>query len=315
MSDKLTTRQDRTQECIWMQAGVVPFKHCRNEYRCSLCSYDQALRMTAEQNRVLREQSRAPSSKRAHIEHWAERLKRRPVLQRPCLHSLKKEVEFRPCSREYQCPQCDFHQFFQDVFTVQAVLTPVDLLEIHGVHVPQGYYLHPGHAWAKLEENSIVRIGLDEFALRLMGPLDRVQTPLVGKEVRKGEPAFTVVRGEHQARVLSPVTGVVLEVNPELQRESTQAHSSPYAQGWFVQVYATELRSELREMMLGQEAGEFLSSELDKLYGLIEEVQGPLAADGGELVDDVYGNLPGADWSRLCSTFGLLPDSNLDEQV
>jgi len=313
MESHITAKQIQSQDmdCIWKQAGVVRHKQCRNGYACSSCAYDRALRKTAEENRVLRQQSRTLSPKRAHIEHWTERLKKRPALQRPCIHAMKKEIDFRPCSREYQCAQCDFHQFFQDVFTVHAVLTPVELLEVHGVHVPQGYYLHTGHAWARLEEKNVVRIGLDDFALRLLGPLDRITTPLVGKEIRKGEPAFTVMRQGQAARVLSPVSGVVMEVNPELRKDSTLANSNPYGQGWFVQVYASELRSELKDMMLGQETEAFLSSELDRLYGLIEEVQGPLAADGGVLVDDIYGNLPGVEWARLCSSFGLLPDSSL----
>jgi glycine cleavage system H lipoate-binding protein len=311
MNLKLITHQDQDRDCVWMQAGVVPYKQCRHEYRCSSCSYDMALRRTADRNVRAGGASAAASRKSARIEHWEERLKKRPALQRPCIHAMKKEIEFRPCSREYQCAQCDFHQFFQDVFSVYAVLTPVDLLEVHGVHVPQGYYLHRGHAWAKLEEKNVVRIGLDDFALRLMGPLDEARTPLVGKKVRRGQPVLSVERDGHRARVLSPVSGVVLETNPELRKDATLANAKPYGQGWFLQVYASELRSELKELMLGQEAEEFLSAELDRLYGLIEEVHGPLAADGGVLVDDIYGNLPGVEWSRLCTSFGLLPDSNL----
>ena len=307
MNQNLTIKQDQTRDCIWVQAGVVKAKQCRNDYNCSTCAFDRALFKTAEENRALLEQSRSPSPKRAHIEHWAERLKRRPVLQRPCIHSMKKEVEYRPCSKEYKCAQCDFHQFFQDIFSVHAVLTPVDFLDVQGVHVPQGYYLHSGHAWTKLEENTIVRIGLDEFALKLIGPLDQVQIPLVGKKIQKGEPLFSVCRETHTARILSPVSGVVLEVNPELRRESKLANASPYGRGWFVQVCASNLRQDLKDLMLGQETGEFLSAELGRLYELIEEVHGPLAADGGVLVDDVYGNLPGVDWARLCSSFGLLP--------
>jgi hypothetical protein len=42
---------------------------------------------------------------------------------------------------------------------------------------------------------------------------------------------------------------------------------------------------------------------VDQLEHMIEEVAGPLAADGGYLADDIFGNLPGLGWDRLRKTF------------
>jgi hypothetical protein len=36
---------------------------------------------------------------------------------------------------------------------------------------------------------------------------------------------------------------------------------------------------------------------------MIEEVAGPLAADGGYLAEDIFGNLPGLGWGRLTKAF------------
>jgi hypothetical protein len=36
---------------------------------------------------------------------------------------------------------------------------------------------------------------------------------------------------------------------------------------------------------------------------MIEQVAGPLAADGGYLTKDVYGNLPGLGWKNLTKRF------------
>ena len=46
-----------------------------------------------------------------------------------------------------------------------------------------------------------------------------------------------------------------------------------------------------------------MNTEVSNLEGMIEEVAGPLAADGGFLADDVYGNLPDLGWDNLTKKF------------
>jgi hypothetical protein len=36
---------------------------------------------------------------------------------------------------------------------------------------------------------------------------------------------------------------------------------------------------------------------------MIEDVAGPLAADGGYLAEDIYGNMPELGWNNLTKTF------------
>ena len=55
--------------------------------------------------------------------------------------------------------------------------------------------------------------------------------------------------------------------------------------------------------MFGEQAGEYLDAEIGRLYEVIEEDIGPLAADGGYLGDDIYGNLPGVGWEKLTRLF------------
>jgi hypothetical protein len=48
---------------------------------------------------------------------------------------------------------------------------------------------------------------------------------------------------------------------------------------------------------------QWMDSEVSKLEDMIEEVAGPLAADGGYLADDIFGNVPDLGWARLRKTF------------
>jgi glycine cleavage system H lipoate-binding protein len=183
------------------------------------------------------------------------------------------------------------------------VVRPIDLLDIQGFKVPQGYYIHRGHAWAKIEENSSVRVGIDDFALRVLGPLDHIESPLLGKEVKQDRAAISLSRGTHRARVLSPVNGVVTSTNANLMERGNLANQDPYSEGWVMTVHSTDLRRDFKNLLMGSETRDFMEEEVDRLYLEIEEVLGPLAVDGGHIGHDIFGQIPQIGWNRLTGLF------------
>lgn len=289
--------------CVWMQAGAVRNKECRLSYRCHECRFDQALRKAVKENYQLRDNGEPLLRRREQLMFWKDILRRRPAWRQPCIHHMKGRIEFRACTHSYHCGDCEFDQFFQDQFTVHAVMRPVDLLSAKGVDIPQGYYLHPGHAWVRLEGDGGVRVGMDDFARRVLGPVDRIEAPLLGKTVIQNQPAFRVFRNGKAADFTAPVGGVVTDINPELREVGGAAHEDPYASGWVVRLHSDTLRQDIQGLMIGDESREFLNKEVDRLFQVIEETTGPLAADGGTLGDDIFGNLPEIGWERLNREF------------
>ncbi len=299
---ELETKENRSA-CIWMQAGVVRRKACEIDYHCEACRFDRALRRVARENSELRRQGQALAGRRRKIVFWKDRLRALSAGQQPCLHHMKGRIDFRTCTHDYQCGNCEFDQYFSDQYTVHAVVKPVDVLNVKGFKIPHGYYLHRGHTWVKIEEGSTVRIGLDDFALRLLGPLDRIEAPLIGKELEQDRGDILLGRGSNTARVQSPVSGVVTDINPELREKGNLANQDPYTQGWVMRLHANTLRRDLKKLMIGDQAGAYLDEEINSLYQVIEEEAGPLAADGGYLGDDIYGNLPQTSWQKLTRIF------------
>ena len=182
------------------------------------------------------------------------------------------------------------------------MVKPVDVLKVRGFKFPQGYYLHHGHAWARIEEGSSVRIGMDDFALALLGPLDRVEAPLMGKIVKQGEPCIEVARGERRAGVLCPLSGVVTAVNPKLRDRGNLVNEDPYTEGWAMTLQPRDLRKEIRGLMLAPQSTQFLEGEVARLHGIVEEAL-PLAADGGYFGKDIFGAMPQLGWERLTRAF------------
>lgn len=300
-----TSAAGRSDErrCIWMQAGVVKHKTCTLDYECAQCNFDRALCRAAAQNRSLRHLGSQPAGRRGAIVSWQENLKRLPLWRRPCLHHLKARIAFRACTHDYLCGQCEFDQYFNDPYSVFATLHPLDALDIRGIRLPQGYYLHPGHCWVSIEEGSTVRVGFDDFALKMLAPFDRVEAPLVGKPLLRGTAAIAAGRGAYRAPFLSPVNGVVTAMNASLRENGCRAGMDPYADAWVLRAYVPNLRQDLQALLIGDQASGFLEKEIARLYDLIEEKTGPLAADGGRLNHDLFGCLPQLGWEALVSRF------------
>ena len=305
MAERTTCKIDNSKPtpCLWEQAGIVRKKECSKNYLCTECHFDRVMKHAAKKNRELRLTGKKPEGRRGDIISWQEKLNSMPLSKRPCVHHMKGRIEFRSCTNEYRCGNCDFDQYFNDQFSVHAVINPVSVLNVSGFSVPQGYYFHRGHTWVKMEEDSSVRIGLDDFALRLMGPLDNIEAPLMGKKVTRDDASIVVKRGENRAVMLSPVSGVVMAINPELRDMGTLANKSPYADGWVMKVQPDNIRDDLKNLMINRETDEFITEQVDMLYDLVEEVSGPLAADGGDFASDIFGSLPELGWKRLTATF------------
>ncbi|MCP4754280.1 MAG: glycine cleavage system protein H [Proteobacteria bacterium] len=296
-------------ECIWSQAGATGYLACDDDYHCESCDTDGQLRKAAVANRKLKAEGIRPTGKHAGVVFWKEKLKERPLGKQFCLHHMKGRIDLKTCTNDYNCINCDFDQYFHDQYSVHAVIKPIDVLDIGGFKMPQGYYYHRGHTWAKVEENSEVRIGIDDFALRLLGPPDRIEAPLIGKEVKQGRGEIVLAREGNRVALLSPVSGVVTAVNHGLRERGRLANASPYVDGWVLRVHATDLRRDLKNLVMGSEKRELLDREIEQLYRLIEEADQPLAADGGDLVDDIYGAMPGLGWDSLITRFLLDSDS------
>jgi glycine cleavage system H lipoate-binding protein len=216
---------------------------------------------------------------------------------------MKGRIEFKTCNNDYGCGRCAFDQYLQDQLTVHAEVKPVASLEIKGFQIPQGYYFHPGHTWIRIEEGAAVRVGIDAFALRLFGPFSRIEAPLMGEEVKQGRVDTLGSRGKLEAGFASPVSGIVTAVNPTLRDDGSIAANSPYEKGWVMRVHASDIRADLKNLMINLETKAYMGEEVDRLYRLIEDAAGPLSADGGELGKDIYGHMPELGWDRLTRLF------------
>ena len=96
------------------------------------------------------------------------------------------------------------------------------------------------HEWAKLESNSLVRVGITDFAQQELGDLVFVELPEIGISV-EAEQACAVVESVKTASDLNaPVSGEIVEVNERLQDEPQLINDGPY-ESWIFCIKADNL--------------------------------------------------------------------------
>ena len=68
-------------------------------------------------------------------------------------------------------------------------------------------------------------------------------------------------------------------------------------------VRTPDIKKTAQKLMNDTQGLEWTNGEVTKLEAMIEDVAGPLAADGGFLQNDIYGNLPDLGWRNLTAIF------------
>ena len=177
-----------------------------------------------------------------------------------------------------------------------------------GFNVARDHYYHHGHSWARVEYGGRVRIGIDDFALRLLGPQDEIEIPGLGSSVGQNRPNAVLKRNGNEAPTLSPVDGTVVAVNHQLLSKTAIANKDPYGEGWLMVIQPSSLRNNLKNLFFGPESLAWIDDEfyrLQKLMGEVygEDIQYKMAATGGEAINDIYGEVPELGWDRLVGEF------------
>lgn len=90
------------------------------------------------------------------------------------------------------------------------------------------------HEWMKLEGNIAV-VGITDFAQDALGDVVFINLPEVGDTVTAGESFGDVESVKAVSDVNSPVTGVIVEINEELNDSPENLNSDPYG-SWIIKV-------------------------------------------------------------------------------
>jgi glycine cleavage system H protein len=165
-------------------------------------------------------------------------------------------------------------------------------------YVPDGVYLHKGHAWARPEPAGVA-VGLDEFVHDFVGAIEGVELPALDRRIRQGRPAFGIRAGGKSFTLRAPVSGRVTDVNERALSDPAALATDPYGAGWLFRVTPDRLDPNLKSLFSRGRARRFLAEATESLYLAFHPEALSLAQDGGLLVHGIARELDPEHWDDL----------------
>jgi len=100
--------------------------------------------------------------------------------------------------------------------------------------VIEGLRYSEDHEWVKVEGN-IATIGITDYAQKELGDITYADLPEVDDEVEAGEEFGALESVKASSELLCPVSGKVVEVNPELEDAPEKINEDAY-EAWIIKV-------------------------------------------------------------------------------
>ncbi len=100
---------------------------------------------------------------------------------------------------------------------------------------PDDLRYHPEHDWARIEDGEAT-LGITWFAQDSLGELVHFEPPEEGAEIAKDSEYGEVESVKAVSGVVSPLSGVVLEVNQAVVDAPETVNGDPYGEGWLLRI-------------------------------------------------------------------------------
>ena len=174
--------------------------------------------------------------------------------------------------------------------------------------LPEERYYHLGHSWAIPEGSNVVKVGVDDFAQKLVGKINAVQMPSLGSTIHQGDKGWTLEVDTKAIDMLSPVDGRVIAINEDLLRSPQNINQDPY-QSWLMKVEAPSFSVDKKQLLSGSMARKWIEEVRENLLSRMNYDLGLVYQDGGLLVDGMARNLDRDKWDEIAKDFFLVSEN------
>ena len=230
-----------------------------------------------------------------------------PESAESCVWMSAGLLDYKLCDRDFDCERCPLDAALRG----ESLECPVRRA-LMGPSLSSGFpedrLYSTGHTWVQdrgVDGSRTLRLGVDTFAAALIGHCDAARWNAPDQTLQLRETICEIDLGIGFLPLGAPISGVVVNGNPLLQRDPSQLVTQPYGEGWILDL-AVENTAELQGMLQAQAARELAGLDLRRfrrrvalqLFAATNEA-GPCLADGGELLTDLRKMLGGSSYLNL----------------
>jgi glycine cleavage system H protein len=107
--------------------------------------------------------------------------------------------------------------------------------------IPDDLMYTKEHEWVSTTTtDSVVRMGITDFAQGALGDIVYVAMPKIGESITADKVCGEVESTKSVSEIFAPVTGIVHAVNEALSSSPELVNSDPYGAGWLIEVTVTD---------------------------------------------------------------------------
>jgi glycine cleavage system H protein len=124
--------------------------------------------------------------------------------------------------------------------------------------VPEEYYYTKEHEWIK-QNGSTFLVGITDYAVKMLNDIVYVNFPDVGTVLKSNDVFGQVESVKTVSDVYMPVSGKVLKVNSKLTQTPELLSSSPYNDGWMLEIESNAFSKEVGGLLNAKAYSDFIS--------------------------------------------------------
>lgn len=188
--------------------------------------------------------------------------------------------------------------------TVDKITTTL----IDWFRIADDYYYHQGHSWVVPENANEVRVGVDDFAQKLVGKPSSIVLPKIGSTLKQGEKGLELKFDNKSIEMISPVNGEVVAVNSDVINSPSLINDDPYMNGWLFKVKTPRLEADLKHLLSGNLAKFWMQETIEKIGNLLSGNKGLALQDGGLIITGFAKEIANDQWDQLSRELLLTDD-------
>ncbi len=115
------------------------------------------------------------------------------------------------------------------------------------MNVPANLLYTEDHEWIRVE-GDVAYVGITDYAQEQLGDIVFVEIETEGEELAKGEVFGTIEAVKTVSDMFMPVSGTVVEINPEIEANPDVVNKDPYGAGWMIKISNCS-EADMKELM------------------------------------------------------------------
>jgi glycine cleavage system H protein len=115
--------------------------------------------------------------------------------------------------------------------------------------VPDGYFYTKDHEWLQRKQDGSLIVGITDYAAKMLHDIVYVTLPRQDESFKMKDVFGQVESVKTVSDMYMPLSGTIVRSNDRLTREPEIVSSSPYTDGWMLEIKAMDYDKEIRDLL------------------------------------------------------------------